>query len=95
MRVAFAVIRVVFNDTLDISAAIKSLVPVTRMPLHAVAYVRCVYSHLLQLLRSSTIYQWLGESIVAKVGQPFYISFKSYVQRFVDPPPASGLCPDA
>ena len=27
-RVAFAVIRVVFNDTLDISAAIKSLVPV-------------------------------------------------------------------
>ena len=31
LRVVFAVIRVVFNDTLDISAAIRSLVPVTRM----------------------------------------------------------------
>ena len=78
LRVAFAVIRVVFNDTLDISAAIKSLVPVTRMLRHVVAYVRCIYSHLLRLLRSPTIYQWLGESIVAKVGQPFYIPFKSY-----------------
>ena len=42
-RVAFAVIRVAFNDTLDISAAIKSLVPVTRMLRHVVAYVRCGY----------------------------------------------------
>ena len=41
-RVASAVIRVVFNDTLDISAAITSLVPLTRMLRHPVAYVRRV-----------------------------------------------------